>query len=71
MSHIQLPTIRPVNESSEGQTAGNPDEPEIITDFSGRNFFSVINFVHVLQKLTKHKEHRILLLVQYKSSVSA
>lgn len=46
------------------------DEPEIITSFSYRNFFSVINFVHVLQKLTKRKPHRILLLVQYKSSVS-
>lgn len=45
------------------------DEPEVITSFSYRNFFSVINFVHVLQKLTKRKPHRILLLVQYKSSV--
>lgn len=44
-------------------------EPEVVTDFNRRNFFSVINFLHVLQKLTKRKAHRILLLVQYKSSV--
>lgn len=57
----------------EGNASASPvveDEPEVITDFSWRNFFSVINFVHVLQKLTKRKAHRILLLVQYKSSVS-
>lgn len=49
--------------------AGDDDEVELITDFSWRNFFSVINFVHILQKLTKRKTHRVLLLVQYKSSV--
>lgn len=57
------------------QTAGQSsdgsedDEVELITDFSWRNFFAVINFVHILQKLTKRKTHRVLLLVQYKSSV--
>lgn len=45
------------------------DEIELISDYSWRNFFSVINFVHILQKLTKRKTHRVLLLVQYKSSV--
>lgn len=45
------------------------DEIELITEYSWRNFFSVINFVHILQKLTKRKTHRVLLLVQYKSSV--
>ena len=45
------------------------DEVELITDYSWRNFFAVINFVHILQKLTKRKTHRVLLLVQYKSSV--
>ncbi|KDE05127.1 hypothetical protein MVLG_04469 [Microbotryum lychnidis-dioicae p1A1 Lamole] len=44
------------------------DQVEYITDYSWRNFFSVINFVHILQKLTKRKTHRVLLLVQYKSS---
>ncbi|KAG9061776.1 Factor arrest protein 11 [Linnemannia hyalina] len=33
-----------------------------------RNMFAIINLLRVLQKLTKHKTHRILLLVQYKSS---
>ncbi|OZJ05813.1 hypothetical protein BZG36_00857 [Bifiguratus adelaidae] len=35
---------------------------------NGRNLFWTINFVRILQKLTKRKTHRILLLVQYKSS---
>ncbi|KAL8286192.1 hypothetical protein RQP46_004680 [Phenoliferia psychrophenolica] len=48
--------------------SGEDDEVELITDFSWRNFFAVINFVHILQKLTKRKTHRVLLLVQYKSS---
>lgn len=40
------------------------------SDYCWRNFFSAINFLRILQKLTKKKTHRILLLVQYKSSVS-
>jgi len=44
------------------------DDVDVITDYSWRNFFSAINFVHILQKLTKGRVHRILLLVQYKSS---
>lgn len=52
-------------------SGADDDEVELITDYSWRNFFSVINFVHILQKLTKRKTHRVLLLVQYKSSVSA
>jgi hypothetical protein len=43
-----------------------PKEP--ITDFSPRNFFSLINYLRVLQKICKNKAHRNLLLVQYKSS---
>ena len=43
-----------------------PDEP--ITDFSRRNFFSLINYLRVMQKICKNKAHRNLLLVQYKSS---
>lgn len=43
-----------------------PSEP--ITSFSWRNFFSNINFLRVMQKICKHKAHRNLLLVQYKSS---
>ncbi|KAG2183116.1 hypothetical protein INT44_006097 [Umbelopsis vinacea] len=33
-----------------------------------RNMFWSINFLRILQKLTKRKTHRIMLLVQYKSS---
>ncbi|KAH6611103.1 required for hyphal anastomosis ham-2 [Trichoderma cornu-damae] len=43
-----------------------PLEP--ITDFSRRNFFSLINYLRVMQKICKKKAHRNLLLVQYKSS---
>lgn len=43
-----------------------PNEP--ITDFSRRNFFSLINFLRVMQKVCKGKAHRNLLLVHYKSS---
>ncbi|TQS33827.1 hypothetical protein Golomagni_05816 [Golovinomyces magnicellulatus] len=44
----------------------HPTEP--ITDFSWRNFFSLINCLRVMQKICKNKSHRNLLLVQYKSS---
>ncbi|OAA66101.1 HAM-2, protein required for hyphal anastomosis [Cordyceps fumosorosea ARSEF 2679] len=43
-----------------------PTEP--ITDFSWRNFFSLINYLRLMQKVCKGKAHRNLLLVQYKSS---
>lgn len=43
-----------------------PEEP--ITDFSRRNFFSLINYLRIMQKICKNKAHRNLLLVQYKSS---
>lgn len=46
----------------------NPLPEEPITDFSRRNFFSLINYLRVLQKICKNKSHRNLLLVQYKSS---
>ncbi|KAI9800391.1 MAG: hypothetical protein M1825_004161 [Sarcosagium campestre] len=47
---------------------GNPVAQQPITSFSWRNFFSSINFLRILQKICKNKAHRILLLVQYKSS---
>ncbi|KAL4803296.1 hypothetical protein BDV18DRAFT_145590 [Aspergillus unguis] len=47
-------------------TAPPPSEP--ITSFSFRNFFSAINYLHIMQKITRDKAHRCLLLVQYKSS---
>ncbi|KAK4686751.1 hypothetical protein P7C73_g3374, partial [Tremellales sp. Uapishka_1] len=43
------------------------DEIELITEYSWRNFFSSINFLKILQKLTKHMAHRVGLLVHYKS----
>lgn len=46
----------------------NPLPQEPITDFSRRNFFSMINYLRILQKLCKRKAHRNLMLVQYKSS---
>ncbi|KAK6079429.1 transmembrane hyphal anastomosis protein ham2 far11 [Seiridium cupressi] len=46
----------------------NPLPQEPITDFSRRNFFSLINYLRILQKICKNKAHRNLLLVQYKSS---
>lgn len=45
-----------------------PPPKEPITTFSFRNFFSAINYLHIMQKITRDKAHRCLLLVQYKSS---
>ena len=45
------------------------EEVDLLTDFSWRNFFSTINFAKIMQKLSKHRSHRIRMLVQYKSSV--
>lgn len=57
------------NDSSSGALTREGAEIELVSDYSWRNFFSTINFVHILQKLTKRKTHRVLLMVQYKSSV--
>jgi len=43
-----------------------PSSP--ITTFSYRNIFTYINLLRVLQKITRRKTHRSLLLVSYKSS---
>ncbi|GAA5980477.1 hypothetical protein JCM10908_001665 [Rhodotorula pacifica] len=56
------------NDSSSGALTKEGAEIELVSDYSWRNFFSTINFVHILQKLTKRKTHRVLLMVQYKSS---
>jgi hypothetical protein len=65
------PSAEPGSGGSEvaPSTAGPEDEIELITDFAWRNFFAAINFVHILQKLTKRKVHRVLLLTQYKAQV--
>ena len=62
-------SISPSTTTAPGASGGEEDI-ELISDYSWRNFFSTINFVHILQKLTKRKTHRVLLMVQYKSSVS-
>lgn len=46
----------------------NPLPREPITDFSRRNFFTLINYLRIMQKICKGKAHRNLLLVHYKSS---
>ena len=45
------------------------EEVDLLTEFSWRNFFATINFAKIMQKLSKHRSHRIRMLVQYKSSV--
>ena len=60
----------PVTRTVKKQGSKGEEEIELISDFSWRNFFSSINFVRIMQKLSKHRSHRIWLLVQYKSSVS-
>jgi hypothetical protein len=47
----------------------NGEETEIVSEYSWRNFFTSINFVKILQKMTKHRSHRTCMLNQYKSSV--
>ncbi|RSH81541.1 Factor arrest protein 11 [Saitozyma podzolica] len=49
-------------------TADGEEEVELITEYSWRNFFSTINFLKVLQKMTKHRSHRTYMLQQYKST---
>ncbi|KIY45857.1 hypothetical protein FISHEDRAFT_66658 [Fistulina hepatica ATCC 64428] len=44
------------------------EEVDMVSDFSWRNFFADINFAKIMQKLSKHRSHRIWMLVQYKSS---
>lgn len=46
----------------------NPLPPTPISTFSSRQFQTSIHLLRILQKLTRGKSHRILLLVQFKSS---
>jgi pterin-4a-carbinolamine dehydratase len=62
--------LRPPKPSPKLSSTENGEEVEIISEYSWRNFFSSINFLKVLQKLTKHRSHRTYMLNQYKSSVS-
>lgn len=62
----QQPPVRPEVDELGCPLAPLPDEP--ITDFSRRNFFSLINYLRIMQKVCKRRAHRNLLMVQYKSS---
>ncbi|KAI9873301.1 MAG: Factor arrest protein 11 [Pleopsidium flavum] len=59
-------SLRPEVDELGYPTTALPSSP--ITTFSYRNFFSAITYLRIMQKITKHKAHRALLLVQYKSS---
>lgn len=69
--------LRRRSSSSEGPhqspklTKINDQEVYLVHDYSWRNFFSTINFLKVLQKMTKHRLHRTFVLAQYKASVCA
>ncbi|OJT13078.1 Striatin-interacting protein 1 -like protein [Trametes pubescens] len=67
------PTQRPSRQTIVRKTTlpngqKHEEEVDLLTDFSWRNFFSTINFAKIMQKLSKHRSHRIRMLVQYKSS---
>ncbi|CAG8173116.1 unnamed protein product [Penicillium olsonii] len=66
LADIMHGSARPEVDELGYPTAPLPKEP--IKTFSFRNFFSAINYLHVMQKITRDKAHRCLLLVQYKSS---
>ncbi|KAJ5362452.1 Phosphatidic acid phosphatase type 2/haloperoxidase [Penicillium brevicompactum] len=66
LADIMHGSSRPEVDELGYPTAPLPKEP--IKTFSFRNFFSAINYLHVMQKITRDKAHRCLLLVQYKSS---
>lgn len=65
-----LDILKPANKDSKPETVTeeNGEEVELVHDYSWRNFFAAINLVKILQKITKHRTHRILLMCQYKSS---
>jgi hypothetical protein len=62
----------PIKKSRDLPVAEVPDQLPALTfqdgQHAGRNFFSSINFLRIMQKVCKNKAHRNLLLVQYKSS---
>ncbi|ROT43177.1 N1221-domain-containing protein [Sodiomyces alkalinus F11] len=62
----QAPAARP--EVDELGYPVNPLPAQPITDFSRRNFFSLINHLRIMQKICKRKAYRSLMLVQIKSS---
>jgi hypothetical protein len=48
---------------------GEKTDQSITTYTNRRNMYWAINYLRILQMLTKHKTHRVMLLVQYKSAV--
>ncbi|TPX32148.1 hypothetical protein SmJEL517_g04691 [Synchytrium microbalum] len=56
----------PVDETNE--TINEKDDTQEFNVGSWRNFFTVINLMRVLQKLSKRKSHRILALIHWKAS---
>lgn len=79
---IKMNRAAPTDNNMDAESGGKPPRPEVdelgypvnplpkepITDFSRRNFFTLINYMRILQKICKNKGHRNLLMVQYKSS---
>ncbi|RUS21484.1 hypothetical protein BC938DRAFT_475404 [Jimgerdemannia flammicorona] len=61
------PTNAPSSASATIDNEQLPQSPTVLKT-CWRNMFWSINFLRILQKLTKKKTHRIMLLVQYKSS---
>ncbi|KAL9126647.1 MAG: hypothetical protein Q9217_004337 [Psora testacea] len=78
--HRRSPTSRSPLPTPPPPTATKPEVDELgipiagplpqtpLTDYAPRFFLTNINLLRLLQKITKRKAHRALLLVQYKSS---
>lgn len=62
--------VQQEKEEQDTQEEAEEEEEEEELYTNTRNLFWSINLLRILQMLTKKKTHRILLLVQYKSSVS-
>jgi hypothetical protein len=64
--NTEVSQARPEVDELGYPTTALPTSP--ITSYSWRNFFTSINYLRIMQKITASKAHRCLLLVQYKSS---
>ncbi|TIA81785.1 hypothetical protein E3P98_01860 [Wallemia ichthyophaga] len=62
--HRKVPSINSNDGIPDFETFEKPDT----RSYSWRNLFATINFMRIVQKLSKKRTHRLLLLVQYKSS---
>ncbi|KAI8876362.1 hypothetical protein K501DRAFT_52946 [Backusella circina FSU 941] len=56
-----------LNHHTGEQQEDEDEDEEVYTN--RRNMFWIINYLRILQMLTKNKSHRIMMLVHYKSSV--